>query len=253
MAERVPGAVTCAPDAWLAGLLGKPCFHLSGCLAGLDPADMPAGPCFVGAKVAADDAPALLHLQRLGFRVVDVNLQFERPSGALVGGSPAGFRIRFARPDDEPGVRALARMAFEHNRFHRDPEVGPELAGRIKEEWAANFFAGTRGEWLVVAEVQQGAAPSGLAGFLQLLSGAEGVLVIDLVAVDAAWRGKGLAQGMIAHALDHCHALNRCREMPPPMRVGTQLGNAASLRLYGGLGFRQTSASYVLHLHKKGV
>jgi len=72
-------------------------------------------------------------------------------------------------------------------------------------------------------------------------------------AVDPAWRGKGLAQGMIAHALDHCHALNRCREMPPPMRVGTQLGNAASLRLYGGLGFRQTSASYVLHLHKKGV
>ncbi|GAB6126588.1 GNAT family N-acetyltransferase [Humidesulfovibrio idahonensis] len=249
MAGRMTDAVTSSPDAWLAGLLGKPCFHLSGALAGLDPADVPAGPCFVGAKAAADDAPALLRLQQLGFRVVDVNLQLVRPAEPLVMAAGTAGGVRFASPGDEPGVRALARAAFEHNRFHRDPEVGPELAGRIKEEWAANFFAGRRGDWMIVAEATAQAAPGtgAVAGFLQLLSGPGGALVIDLVAVDAAWRGRGLARAMIAQAL------GACRTQPPPMRVGTQLGNAASLRLYAGLGFRHESASYVLHLHKKGA
>ena len=33
------------------------------------------------------------------------------------------------------------------------------------------------------------------------------------------------------------------------LRVGTQLANTGSLRLYEGLGFRQCQAQYVFHYH----
>ncbi len=217
--------------------MGKPCFHLAVGGRALGPEDLPPGPCFVGAKVPVEDAGALLDLQGLGFRVVDTNVQLARPAAGMGAGVGS---VRFARPPDEPGVRSLARAAFTHSRFHRDPDVGVELAGRIKEEWAANFFAGGRGHWMVVAEEQ-----GGIVGFLQLLAGAEQSVVIDLVAVAEAWRGRAVARSMIAFAS------TACRGEPAPLRVGTQLANAPSLRLYTKLGFALESASYVLHLHRE--
>lgn len=224
------------PDAWLSRLLGKPCFRLRPEMHEFGPDDLPREPSFIAASVPVGDTTALLRLQGLGFRVVDVNVQFSRPAVPLA--APASVAVRFARPEDSPGVRRVARSSFLYDRFHRDPAIGAALAGRIKEEWAANYFAGGRGDWMVVAE------HDGLViGFLQLLAGEGDSVVIDLVAVEEKWRGRGVAKSMIAFA-----SLG-CRGKPVPLRVGTQLANEASLRLYTGLGFRIASAFYILHWH----
>ncbi len=93
---------------------------------------------------------------------------------------------------------------------------------------------------MVVAE-----GPAGIAGFLQLLPGHDHQIIIDLVAVAAEQRGQGLGRAMIAYAASHC--LNT----PAAMQVGTQIANAEALAFYNRLGFRITSACYVLHLHRK--
>lgn len=226
-------------DDWLSTCLGKPAYHLTGRPSDFRLDDLPSGPALVGAKVPVEDVVGLLHLQGLGFRVLDTNIQLRRPADVM---PLIGQGVRFARPDDEEQVRTLARTCFAHNRFHRDPEIPDALASLVKEEWAGNYFSGKRGQWMVVAEDDGHAV-----GFLQLLGGKDEQIVIDLIAVAQASRGKGLAREMIAFASKAC--LGRTAAI----QVGTQIANTPSLGLYTRLGFRIVSASYVLHLHLKGA
>jgi GNAT superfamily N-acetyltransferase len=226
-------------DEWLSALLQKPAFRLEGNVCAFSVHQRPKGDAFVGAKVSVEDVKGFLHLQSLGFRVMDTNLQFERPSAPL---QDSTTNTRFALQKDSDAIRKLAREEFLHNRFHRDPEIDDTIALRIKEEWAANYFAGKRGKWMVVVEDHLG-----VGGFLQLLHDEENnVLIIDLIAVAGHYRGKGYARSMVTFASYEC--LGR----PVPMKVGTQISNSASISLYTGLGFRLASATYLLHLHLKG-
>lgn len=227
-------------DTWLTNLLGVPAFNLGGAPRDLSADQLPDAPAFVAVKVSVDDVTSLVHLQNVGFRVIDTNVQLRR-AAALIDCAPEAMKcVRFARPEDAEGVRALAGREFEYDRFHRDPDIGHEVAARIKEEWAGNFFNGRRGEWMVVAVDQDR-----ICGFAQLLRGAGDAVIIDLIAVARESRGKGLAKAMIAYAGHEC--LGRAA----PMIVGTQIANIPSLSLYTALGFRVHSAAYVLHLHRK--
>jgi ribosomal protein S18 acetylase RimI-like enzyme len=215
-------------DAWLSAVLQKPAFHLTG--TGFS---APVGAAFVDTKVPVEDVAALPTLQSRGFQVVDTNVQLARSAGTLKEDVSC---VRPAKPDDAAAVRALAGAAFVWDRFHRDPQIDSQAASRLKAEWAGNYFVGKRGDRMVVAEDQEG-----LCGFLQLIT-TEQDIVIDLIAVDARCRGKGVARSMIALAAKGGKA----------MRVGTQIANLPSLALYEGLGFRVVGASYVLHLHLPG-
>ena len=215
-------------DAFLSAVLGKPAYHLSG----VDFAP-PDGRAFVDVKVSVEDTAALLHLQARGFAVMDTNVQLLRPQGAM---APGPGQARAATAGDAAAVKALAAEAFIYDRFHRDPAIGRDTAAQFKAEWAGNYFGGARGDRMIVAE--DGA---GLCGFLQLLRGADGGTVIDLVAVSARSRGQGLAHTMIALAAN--------APGTGALRVGTQIANLPSLALYAKLGFSIVSASYVLHLH----
>lgn len=222
-------------DAWLGDILGQPVYHLTGSPTAFAPHGLPPAPAFIGAKVSVGDSDGLLHLQRHGFRVVDTNIQLFRHAAPM---PPATRAVRLATASDESAVRALAYASFEHNRFHRDPEISNDAASHIKEEWAANYFAGQRGDWMILAE-----DGGQVAGFLQLLRKDDKTLVIDLIAVGEPHRGKGLAKAMISHAA------NTCLNAPASIQVGTQIANIPSLALYTALGFGIISAAYVLHLH----
>ena len=229
-------------DRWLADRLGKPAYHLSGKI-GQNGAGWPdvrrrlaAGPVFADAKVAVDDVAAIGLVQSAGFLLIDTNLRFLLPRES----APAGYdpqEAGFAAPEHADEVAALAGRVFSHDRFHRDPRIGHPVAAALKRDWARNFFSGNRGEWMVVAR-----SGGKAAGFLQLLRSPDNELVIDLIGVDAACRGCGLARAMIAFAAVHCTARGA-------LVVGTQVANLPSVRLYEGLGFRLSGAQYVFHCH----
>jgi ribosomal protein S18 acetylase RimI-like enzyme len=219
-------------DAWLGELLGRPAFRLA--RAAKAETRLPDGSFFATAKIAADQVGLVEALEDRGFRVVDTAVSFAAPVQAIARQEAAS--VREAHMQERSRVAAIARDSFRYSRFHLDPRIPRSLADRIKAAWAENFFAGRRGDAMLVAE-----ADGETAGFLQLLRPPANRLVIDLIAVDARFRGRGLAGAMIARAAAAMGAVE--------IAVGTQAANTASIRLYEGLGFRQTGSQFVLHRH----
>lgn len=226
---------TVEDDAWLSALLERPAFRVV--RQGNAEATLPPGSFFATAKLPAEAVAEASGLADVGFRIVDTALTFAAAASAIP--ADRGAELRMAAPDDCGAVAAIARESFRFSRFHLDPNIPASLAGRIKVAWAENFFAGRRGDAMVVA-VKEGA----VAGFLQLLRSAGDRLIIDLIAVKAPWRSHGLARAMIGHAARATSATE--------LVVGTQAANVPSVRLYEGLGFRLTGAQLVLHHHGAG-
>jgi ribosomal protein S18 acetylase RimI-like enzyme len=223
-------------DPWLSGLLGKPAYHLSAYAGPQEEAlrQLAQSAVFVDAKIPTGDLADVRRLEPSGFQIVDVNVQLAADTRSIPRLEQP--EIGFAEPDDEDGVAAIAERSFVFDRFHADPLTSP-AAGAVKREWARNFFRGKRGAWMVVARQR-----AGVAGFLQLLR-VETNLVIDLIAVNEGARGRGLGQAMISFAARHCGPFER-------VKVGTQIANAPSLRLYEGLGFKFHNSQYVMHCHR---
>ncbi|MHA1936594.1 MAG: GNAT family N-acetyltransferase [Candidatus Thorarchaeota archaeon] len=192
---------------------------------------------FAYAKVDVEDHGAIYLLERLGFNLVDTSIAFEKPltPEVLLTGRT---EVRFASSEDQQGVRDVARQSFRYSRFHLDPHIPKTLADEVKASWAGNYFAGGRGDNMVVAQLN-----SEIVGFLQLLY-MEGDLVIDLIAVDARFRRMGIAGDMINFAQSATKDFHR-------VVVGTQLANVPSIRLYEGMGFRVAGSKYIFHFHSR--
>ncbi|MBV9523807.1 MAG: GNAT family N-acetyltransferase [Alphaproteobacteria bacterium] len=229
-------------DEFLTELLGRPSFRVAlpeegpdeACLAAIGAAMRE--PVFLFARVPTKAVATLRRLESLGFAIVDTGVTLERPAGPVPARAATG--LRFARAEDRTAVMALAGASFAYSRLHLDPAVPRMVADRSRAEWAGNFFRGRRGDRMAVIEIE-----GGIAGFVQLLGPHDGVLTIDLIAIAADFRGRGLAATLIAFAADEVAGVRR-------LRVGTQIANLPSLRLYEKLGFRMVAADYVLHCHR---
>lgn len=191
---------------------------------------------FVYTKVPVCDVSVVRMLESLGFNVVDTQVIFEKSTERLPAvGMPV--RARMAVPTDELRVRKIAETSFVYSRFHLDPRISDRSANGIKADWAGNFFKGERGDAMVIAEHD-----GKRCGFLQLVY-MDDILLIDLIATVPGFRKKGIARSMIGFALENLAAAFS------GMRVGTQVANIPSQRLYASLGFKPVSASYILHHH----
>lgn len=190
---------------------------------------------FLYAKVPVDFLACINILEKQGFYLVDTNITFEKPI------SPSkkmqGYcDVRFAIPDDEVQTVEMAKKSFKYSRFHLDSFFSKEVANNIKAEWIRSFFLGKRGDALIVALID-----NTVVGFLQLLQKGERI-IIDLIAVDSNFRGKGIAKDMIMYSQDQFKDSEY-------ILVGTQLANRPSINLYENLYFRFIEANYVFHCH----
>ena len=241
-------------DTWLSEVMGRPVWKvatrsatsntagISDGLMGKDVIGKDAArslemPGFKYAKVPVAEVATIQALESRGFRFVDVAVDLQATNLPAAMDVQCGS-LRPAIPSDASAVTELARSSFVWSRFHQDPLVPKKLADEIKSRWAGNFFHGLRGDHMVVAEDD-----GKIEGFLQLLSAKDGALVIDLVAVGARLRGRGVAGAMIIFA-------EKTWGQGMGMRVGTQLANSTSLGLYRRMGFSQVGANVVLHHHQ---
>jgi ribosomal protein S18 acetylase RimI-like enzyme len=117
-----------------------------------------------------------------------------------------------------------------------DPAVPAGVSDELRVRWVQNFFAGKRGEAMVVA-----VDGDRVVGFNQLLARGN-AYVIDLIAVDPDHRKMGIAGDLIRFG-DH-HFADAAE-----VRVSTQVANVTACRLYERMGFVLASAQYVFHLH----
>lgn len=232
-------------DAWLAEQLERPVFRIMpdfladpiASEGGLDAIEeLRRPPVFAYARVPVEATDRARLLEQIGFRIVDAGVVLER-APMPVAHAERSLELRQAEPDDEAAVVALARRSFTCSRFHLDGSIGPAIADRIKGEWSRSFFRGGRGDTMSLAVVD-----GSLAGFLLAINGSDGVMTIDLVAVDEQHRGCGIAGTLTAFAQSQHPGARR-------LRAGTQLANLEALRCYQRLGFEIVRAEYVLHFH----
>jgi ribosomal protein S18 acetylase RimI-like enzyme len=179
-----------------------------------------------------------------GFATVDALLRFsfDLESPLPKAPSPPAW-VREAKPGDVPALRAMAEHGFVLDRFHADRAVPPATADRLHAEWVEAAALGRTGSGLLVAE-----SGAGLAGFfIQGEDGAArdalgfGVGQLVLIAVDEAWRGRGIG-GLLTRSSLAWHRArgNRYAE------VGTQLANVPATNLYLGSGCRLADTSVTL-------
>jgi dTDP-4-amino-4,6-dideoxy-D-galactose acyltransferase len=183
-----------------------------------------------------DDAHGSELAQAAGFVLRDVRLTFERPlSGEPTAAAGAAAAIAPARPHQRTALETLAREAFAHTRFLDDPGFPPP---RSRELYAAFVRRG-----LDDAPRRHTLTDADGGGFVVCRIDREaGVGAIELIAVDAARRGRGLGAALVTAALaDFADAgLSGAT-------VATQAANVASQCLYQRAGFRTCGAHLWLH------
>ena len=205
-------------------------------------AELPNSPCFISAKVGTSDLESIRIAESMGFNLIDTNIRFQKwlVNQIKEFPLPSGYSIRLTQNDDQNCVGSVAQNSFIYSRFHLDPSVDNCQANLIKRKWVENFYSGQRGDYMIVACFK-----SKPVGFAQIICNND-TLIIDLIAVDSAHHGKGLASSMITFseslALDQ--SLNTKK-----LVVGTQLANQPSISFYEKLGFRLRHAEYIFHYH----
>jgi ribosomal protein S18 acetylase RimI-like enzyme len=194
---------------------------------------------FFYVKVPTSEVPNVALFESVGFHLIDTNVTLTKHLD--VSGEESqpnnAYSIGPAQEDDLEDVSTLAGSAFEYSRFHLDPQISKALAQNIKREWARNFFLGQRGDHMVVCR-HKGV----VIGFVLLLQPLPSELVIDLIAVNAGFRSKGIGRLMLEHVSANFRGVKT-------IVVGTQVCNVGSLALYQKCRFFITSSSYVLHGH----
>jgi ribosomal protein S18 acetylase RimI-like enzyme len=236
-------------DAWLSALFDRPVFQVRAAEAPGEAGAVVSGharsqrQAFYFAKVGVAEVATVAALSRAGMSVVDVSVTFglAARSAAPVEALPAGLEIREARDADAAAVLDIAETSFRYSRFHLDPLIPNRLANQIKREWVASYLARRRGECLWVATVE--GRP---AAFLAVIGGDDHGLrlkIIDLMAVASSFRQKGIGRALVRFFLARYAA--SCDRL----RVGTQIANVPSCRLYEAAGMTIDRADYILHMH----
>jgi ribosomal protein S18 acetylase RimI-like enzyme len=222
--------------------LGVPSFSLATPIIPKFKEELPNSRCFISAKVGTSDLESIRIVESMGFNLIDTNVRFQK---SLINQIkefplPSGYNIRLTQNDDQNCIVSVAQNSFVYSRFHLDSSVDNCQADLIKRKWVENFYSGQRGDYMIVACFK-----SKPVGFAQIICKND-TLIIDLIAVDSAHHGRGLASLMITFA--ESLALDQTLNVKK-LVVGTQLANQPSISLYEKLGFRLCHSEYIFHYH----
>jgi predicted GNAT family acetyltransferase len=230
-------------DKWLSNILSQSCFNLiidnngEGLSEQLKKYEKITK--IISIKITGENISVINELQEHNFKYIQTMFNF---SGKISKSTQYKNIIRFAIPDDKEQVIDIAYKSFKYSRFHMDPLVSCGHANEIKSLWAGNYFAGTRGNKMIVAIKN-----NQVIGFLQLIEKDDKGIVIDLIAVKSELSGQGIAKEMISYMSDYYESSS----MNNHITVGTQAVNKASVCLYLSLGLKFFGETSIFHLHDK--
>lgn len=193
----------------------------------------------VSTRLNMAEMPSLHLLEKHGFFTVD---SLQTLVCKAEGGGPTPH-CRPYRKGDIDSVLAIARKAFERNRFVVDPHLNKDSAANVYAEWVKQDCDMGRAQHSAVLEVR-----GEVAGFVLCCSNGKirdytGIRLgaIDLIALDDKYKGQGFGTELIHDAK------NWLRENCDIYTVGTRCDNFAALRSYLKAGFRICSSKLGLH------
>jgi ribosomal protein S18 acetylase RimI-like enzyme len=200
------------------------------------------GRSFYYAKVPTGRVDVVHALSSVGFAVVDVSVTFARTPAVRCGSTlNETVIVDDIVPTQYEAVLDIASSSFTYSRFHLDPQIPREAANAVKRAWIANYINGKRGERLMVALRDE--EPVGFLAVLASTLDGQPCRVIDLIAVDSDQQGRGVGRALVSYFVQRY--VGEC----PLLRVGTQIANVGSMRLYESAGFQMDETAYVMHAH----
>jgi len=199
----------------------------------------------VQAKVPANDTPLLDALSALGFRLaegeIDCSCLLERRGDGAVETTSRSTACLDAVPRvaglrDIAALRQLASASFTLSRF-RAPWYPQADCRRFYALWAEKAVQGTFDDiCLVIGPVDA------LQGMVTLRASGEDEARIGLLAVQPGLAGRGIGRALVYAARGWCRENNKTR-----LRIATQIGNVAALRLYIACGANVDGTAYWLY------
>jgi dTDP-4-amino-4,6-dideoxy-D-galactose acyltransferase len=177
---------------------------------------------------------------RAGFQLVDVRLTLEGPVPAAGVAVPG---VRSARPEDVPGLRAIASSSHRDSRFYADEHFPRERCDALYATWIQRSVEEGFADAVLVASEDDD-----VLGYVTCQKKEDGSGQIGLLAVAAQARGKGLGKKLLAAALRWLAEQNVKR-----VSVVTQGKNAAAQRLYQQSGLLTRDAMLWYHLWPASV
>lgn len=141
--------------------------------------------------------------------------------------------IRTWKEEDLEPLAVIGKTAFKYDRFHADPIISKTNADIIKQEWVLNSCKGYADE-VLVAEID-----NRCVGFITLKIKNE-TGIIDLIAVDPRYSGKGIGTEIIYGALQWFST------RVESVNVGTQSTNIASINMYTRCKFKLVNCQITL-------
>lgn len=189
----------------------------------------------VQAKVPAACLDLADGLARLGFQLAEgeVDLALRLPTSLPVHALPSGWRCRVATEVDIALLRSAAAQTFAHSRF-RAPWYQASDSGRFYAEWVEKAVRGTFDHQCLLIEQDEQ-----ILGFVTLRDLGQQQARIGLLAAMPACAGRGVGQQLMWAAQNWCQT-----QGIPTLRVATQTGNVAALRLYIRSGAVITDTAY---------
>ncbi|MEE4408935.1 MULTISPECIES: dTDP-4-amino-4,6-dideoxy-D-galactose acyltransferase [unclassified Serratia (in: enterobacteria)] len=196
----------------------------------------------VQAKIPANQTAWADGLASLGFQLVEGEVDLVLNIGTECASSPSVLprAIRPAVPDDIPALRDAAAKVFTASRF-RAPWYDVHDSGRFYAMWIEKAVLGTFDHQCLLA-LDEAGQPEGFVS-LRDIGGQEAR--IGLLAAFPGASGKGIGSRLMAAVIAEC----RQRQLQS-LRVATQIGNIAALRLYQRQGAAIESTSYWLYRGK---
>lgn len=196
----------------------------------------------VQAKIPAHQTAWADELSGLGFQLVEAEVDLVLNIGTECASpqSALSLTIRPAVPGDIPVLRAAAANVFTASRF-RAPWYDVQDSGRFYAAWIEKAVLGTFDHQCLLA-LDEAGQPEGFVS-LRDIGGQE--VRIGLLAAFPGASGKGIGARLMAAAIAECQQRSQQR-----LRVATQLGNLAALRLYQRQGAVIESTSYWLYRGK---
>ena len=181
--------------------------------------------------------------QAAGFRVIAGQTYFLRSDGRA--GRDAAHRaprIRAGVPSDLPVMQRITREAFsDGTRFHLDPALPRATAETVHARWIENAVNGTMADQVLVAELKRAVVGYVTCLCDRPLQKRTGVRMgeINLIAVDASVRGRGVGRALVEAAWRWFRA-----HRVPAVTVNTESTNLPAIRVYLASGFRVSHATY---------
>ncbi len=133
----------------------------------------------------------------------------------------------------------IARKSFNHSRFFNDLKLPQEQAKNIYLHWTECAF-GQKNKYFVVSE-REGI----VAGYI-LFSVYEDNSVIELIAVDEKYQGRGVGKSLL-HTMESFVIEKKIQKI----KVGTQVNNITAAQFYSVMGFKHVSCGSIYHLWRR--